>query len=57
MNYLLENKRKSGAILAALLIAIPYLTMEFISNDEVSASFKFIDMIFPPEELSILSLL
>ena len=49
MNYLLENKRKSGAILAALLIAIPYLTMEFISNDEVSASFKFIDIIFPPE--------
>ena len=49
MNYLLENKRKSGAILGALLIVIPYLTMEFISNDEVSASFKFIDMIFPPE--------
>ena len=49
MNYLLENKRKSGSILGSLLIFIPYLTMEFISNDEVSASFKFIDIIFPPE--------
>ena len=49
MNYLLENKRKSGTILGALLIVIPFLAMEFISNDEVSASFKFIDIIFPPE--------
>ena len=46
MNYFLENKRKSGSILATILIAIPYLTMEFISNDEVSASFKFIQKLW-----------
>ena len=47
MNYLLENKRKSGSILGALLIFIPYLAMEFIINEQ--ASFNFIDIIFPPE--------
>lgn len=49
MNYFLENKRKSGTILGTLLIVIPFLAMEFISNDLEEASFKFIDIIFPPE--------
>ena len=48
MDYLLENKRKSGAILGALLIFIPYLAMNLITSEN-GESRSFIFILFPTE--------
>ena len=45
----MNDKRKSGVILAALLIFIPYLTMAFMADSDGTVTFSFMDILFPPE--------
>jgi len=45
----MNDKRKSGVILAALLIFIPYLTMGFMSDSGGTVTYSFMDILFPPE--------
>ena len=45
----MNDKRKIGVILAALLIFIPYLTMGFMTDSSGTVTYSFMDILFPPE--------
>ena len=45
----MNDKRKSGIILAALLIFVPYLTMGFMTDISGTVTYSFMDILFPPE--------
>ena len=45
----MNDKRKSGVILGALLIFIPYLTMGFMTDSSGTVTYSFMDILFPPE--------